>query len=98
MQNSPYIAEFAGRVFIRVYLQPRASKNGIAGLHGDELKVTVTAPPVDNAANEMVIRLLAGLLGVSRSSVTVKSGQTSRHKTIAVAGKSLGEVRTLLGF
>lgn len=93
----PYITESAGGVFIRVYLQPRASKNGIAGLHGDEIKVTVTAPPVDNAANEMVVRLFASLLGVPRSSVTVKSGQTSRHKTIAVAGKSAGEVRTSLG-
>ena len=93
---TPFLTESAGSVLVRVYLQPRASKNKIAGLHGGELKVAVTAPPVDNAANEMVVRFFAGLLGVPKSDVTVKSGHASRHKTIAITGKTASEVQASL--
>ena len=94
---TPFLAESGGAVLVRVYLQPRASKSRVAGLHGDELKVAVTAPPVDNAANEMVVRLLAGLLRVPKSSVSVTSGRSSRHKTIAITGISAAEVARVLG-
>ena len=94
---NPYISESAGRVLLRIYLQPRSSKNRVAGLHGGELKVAVTAPPVDNAANGMVVAFLADLLGVPKSSLTVIAGLSSRHKTIAITGKTASEVTTILG-
>jgi len=69
-----------------VKLQPRASKNEIDGVLGDELKIKVTAPPVDAAANQALIELLAEKLDCSRGAITIVRGQTSRHKTVRIAG------------
>ncbi len=70
---------------IRVFVQPRSARPGIAGRHGDALKVRVAAPPEDGRANEEVCRLLAGVLGVPRRAVTVISGQASRAKAMDIA-------------
>ena len=84
-------AQFALRV------QPRASRNAIVGIMGDALKVAITAPPVDGKANEAVVEFLAKLLGVSKSSVVIVSGETGRNKVIAVRGVHSGEVLRALG-
>jgi uncharacterized protein len=80
---------------ITVFVQPRASKNMIAGLHGDALKIKLTASPVDNAANKMCVQFLAKCLDISKSSLEIISGQTSRTKQILVrdadSGKSFKE-------
>jgi len=68
----------------RVFIQPRSSKNQVAGLYGDALKIKLTAPPVDGEANKMCIKFLAKLLSVSKSAVEIVSGQTSRNKTIKI--------------
>lgn len=73
-------------VYLAVKLQPRASKNEIGEALGEELKIKVTAPPVDAAANQALIDLLAGTLDCSRSALKLVKGQTSRHKTIWIAG------------
>ena len=69
-----------------VKVQPRASANEIAEPMGNELRVKVTAPPVDSAANEALLRLLAEQLGCPRNRVQLVRGQTSRHKTVKVYG------------
>jgi len=81
-----------GGVSISVKVQPRASKNEIGGPVGDELKVKVTAPPVDSAANEAVLRLLAETLDCPRGSVQLVRGNTSRHKQIFMQGMSVENV------
>ena len=73
-------------VLLSVKLQPRASKNEICAPLGDELKIKVTAPPVDAAANQALIELLAEKLDCSRGKVKLIRGQTSRHKTIKLHG------------
>ena len=70
-----------GLVF-KVLVQPRSSKNMIAGLHNEALKIKLTAPPVDNAANQMCLKFLAKCLGVSKSSLEIIAGHNSRHKQI----------------
>lgn len=80
----------------KVRLSPRASREGMGGLHGDALKVRVKAPPVDGRANEALVRLLAKVLGVSRSSLEIVSGRTGRTKVLRVAGLSPGEVTARL--
>ena len=75
---------------------PRAKKNAITGEVGDALKVALTAPPVDGKANEACIEFFAKVLKVSRSSVTIAAGLTSRNKVIRVAGLSADEVRQRL--
>ncbi|MFA6033586.1 MAG: DUF167 family protein [Myxococcota bacterium] len=92
-----WISEGAGGVVMRICIQPRASKCRVVGMLGDELKVSVTAPPVDGAANEMLTGFLAALLSVPRGSVNIRSGESSRHKLVAVSGVNASRVKTSLG-
>ncbi len=78
----PFIQENTHGVTLKVFVQPRSSKNMIAGLHGDALKIKLTAPPVDGAANKMCIKYLAKCLNVPRSSMKIISGHTSRTKMV----------------
>jgi uncharacterized protein (TIGR00251 family) len=81
-----YLLERPGGTLLSVKLQPRASRNEIGEPLGSELKIKVTAPPVDAAANQALIELLAETLGCSRGQVELIRGQTSRHKTILLHG------------
>ena len=84
-----------------VKVHPRARKNAITGEIGDALKLALTAPPVEGAANDACVRFLAELLEVPRSSVTIAAGESSRQKVIRVVGLSAAEVerrlRSLVG-
>ncbi|MCX7124713.1 MAG: DUF167 domain-containing protein [Gammaproteobacteria bacterium] len=68
----------------KIYLQPGAKKSEILGRHGDCIKIKVQSPPVDGKANEALINFLAKVLSISKSSITIKSGQKSRFKTICI--------------
>ena len=94
--NSIFCREGQGGVYVSIKLQPRASRNQIQGLHGQELKIAVTAPPVDSAANAALIDFLASELKVSRSSVQIVRGQTSRHKTIFIANARVADIAEAL--
>ena len=82
-------------VRVAVHVQPRASRSEIIGQHGAALKVRLQAPPVDGAANEALVQLLADSLGVSYRSVRVVAGATSRAKTVEVDGTTEDAVRAL---
>jgi len=84
MAHPPFLQPQGEDVLLAVKVQPRASKNEIGGAMGAELKVKVTAPPVDSAANEAVLRLLADALGCPRGSVQLVRGNTSRHKQVLI--------------
>jgi len=90
------IGEKSGVVRFGVRVQPRASRSEIAGLHGDALKVRLTAPPVDGAANAALIELLADRLAVSRSAVRVVTGEHARDKVVEVVGVGAESVRRLV--
>ena len=92
MPVPPYIKPQQDGVLLAIKLQPRASANKIGEPLGAELRVKVTAPPVDSAANEALIRLLADRLDCSRSQVELVRGSTSRHKTIKLRGISADQV------
>jgi uncharacterized protein (TIGR00251 family) len=91
------ISATPGGVAIRVHVQPRASRTEILGLHGDAIKIRLAAAPVDGAANDALIRLLASLLGVPRSAVTVTSGRSGRRKMVSVAGVTPSQVAQAFG-
>jgi uncharacterized protein (TIGR00251 family) len=78
----------ADGVLLSVKLQPRASANEICAPVGDELKIKVTAPPVDAAANQALVELLAGRLDCSRGRVELIRGNKSRHKVVKLHGFS----------
>ncbi len=67
-------------------LQPRASRNEIGELLGNELRIKVTAPPVDSAANEALVRLLCERLACAKNKVELVRGHTSRHKLVKLHG------------
>src|SRR5882757_9188538 len=92
MPPATFLRETSGGTLLSVKLQPRASKNEISEPLGDELKIKVTAPPVDAAANQALVELLAEKLGCSRGKVELIRGQTSRHKTIKIHGFKTEEV------
>ena len=76
-------------VLISVKLQPRASANEICQPVGGELRVRVTAPPVDAAANQALVRLLAECLDCPPNRVELVRGQTSRHKVVRIYGMAV---------
>ena len=78
-----------------VHLQPRASKNEIAGLHGGSLKVRVTAPPVEGLANDALIDFLSQSLDIPRRNVCIVSGFSSRTKVVEVSEADLEAVQRL---
>ena len=96
MPPASFLKETAGGVLLSVKLQPRASKNEIGEALGDELKIKVTAPPVDSAANEALVKFLAEKLGCAKNRVELRRGQTSRHKTILLHGFKVAEILAAL--
>lgn len=92
------VTENAGSVTVAIKVHPRAKNNAITGLLGDALKVSLTAPPIDGRANEACIDFFSNLLKVSRSSITIAAGLSSRNKVIRVVGMSADEVRKRLIF
>ena len=74
-----------GGIVLSLHIQPRASKNELCGVQGNALKIRLTSPPVDGAANKLCREFLADLLDVPKSAVEIISGETSRHKRVRIA-------------
>jgi len=83
-------------LLLRVFVQPRASRNQFCGIHEGELKLRLTSPPVDGAANECCREFLAKKLKVPKSAVTLISGDSSRHKRIRIAGATTQQIEQLI--
>ncbi|MGQ9457343.1 MAG: DUF167 domain-containing protein [Anaerolineae bacterium] len=83
-------------VRFRVRVIPRASRDEVAGLQGEALRVRLTAPPVEGAANRALVEFLARQLGVRKGQVWILSGEASREKVVAVEGVEAEEVRARL--
>jgi len=79
-------------VRLDVYIQPRASKTELAGMHDGVIKIRIAAPPVENAANRALIDFVAQHLGIAKRSVRVVSGDTSRKKVLELDGISAERV------
>ena len=76
------IRKHAQGIVFKVFVQPRSSTNKIVGIYGDALKVSITAPPVGGAANQMCIKFLAKQLAITPRLLEIISGHTSRTKQI----------------
>lgn len=86
MPPATFLRETSGGTLLLVKCQPRASRNEISAPLGDELKIKVTAPPVDAAANAALVKFLAEKLDCPRGKVELLRGHTSRHKTVMLHG------------
>lgn len=90
------ITETAEGITFSVHVQPKASRNEIAGLSGNELKLRLTSPPVEGAANTLCREFLAKLLHVAKSNVRIIAGEKSRHKIVAIYGATRESALALL--
>lgn len=77
---------------INVYVQPRASKTAVVGMHDGCVKIRLAAPPVDGAANAALVEFVADQLGVAKSRVRLMAGLTSRRKTVEVDGVTAAQL------
>ena len=79
-----FIKDHPDGILISVTVQPRSSRNQIAGVHADTLKIKLTAPPVEGQANKMCVQYLAKRLNISKSAVEIVSGHSSRSKKVLI--------------
>lgn len=86
-----------GSVVLRLHVQPGAGRTAVVGRHGDALKVRVAAPPSGGRANAACTELIAEILGVKTSQVTLSAGESSRQKRVTVSDVEPEEVTRLLG-
>jgi len=84
-------------IILKIYLQPKASKNEIVGPYRDGMKVKVTAPPVEGKANEALIHFLAKALKIPPAHIEILKGHHSREKTLKVSKAGHQEWPTKLG-
>lgn len=71
-------------LILKVYIQPRASRNEVIGEYQGELKIKITAPPVDGAANQHLIKLLSEWFSVRKDQIKIIRGETGRHKQVLI--------------
>ena len=95
--SSLQILETPSGLEVRIHVQPRAKRDEILGVHNGALKIKVTAPPVDDAANRALIEYLADRLCVSKSKLAILSGARSRDKNLHVRGMSPKDFQKQLG-
>jgi len=82
-----------GQLTLAIFIQPKAAKNRIIGLHDQELKIAITAPPVDGKANKATIAFLAKFFSLAKANITIWRGQLNRHKLIHLRNISLDEAQ-----
>ena len=83
-------------ITLNLHIQPRASKNQLCGVQDNALKIRLTSPPVDGAANKLCREFLADLLDVPKTAVEIISGETSRHKRVRICTDDPDRVCRLL--
>jgi len=90
----PYLSQLQdGRVLLSVYVQPRASRNALVCIHDQAVKLAITSPPVDDAANRAIIVFFASFFGVARQDIVLHRGQQSRRKQIIITGVGAEVIR-----
>lgn len=91
-----FLRETREGVLLAVRVQPRASRDEIAGVHGDALKIRLKAPPVEGEANAALLRFLSKRLKAPLSALAIRSGVSSRRKTVLIQGLKPEEVQAQL--
>ena len=83
------VEQLPDAMVLRLYIQPKASRDQIVGLHGEELKVAITAPPVDGQANAHLIKFLAKQFKVAKGMIVIEKGELGRHKQVRINNPQL---------
>ncbi|MEK2644098.1 DUF167 domain-containing protein [Bdellovibrio sp. BCCA] len=90
------IESIKGGVRLHLFIQPKSSKNEVVGPHNGELKIKITAPPIDGRANEGLIEFLSDYFDIPKRSVVLVKGDTGRHKTVDLLGVEESRAKELL--
>lgn len=96
MELPTYLSGSTEETRLEIYVQPGAARVGIAGVHGNALKLKVRAPAREGQANDAVIEFLSDVLGVAKSYLEITSGHSSRHKRVSIAGLDASAVAARL--
>ncbi len=83
-------------LLLNLVVQPRSSRNRFCGIHAGELKLQLTSPPVDGAANECCREFIAKQFRLPKSAITLLSGQTSRHKRVRISGLTTEQIEKII--
>ena len=83
-------------IILSLHVQPRASRNEVCGVKDNALKIRLTSPPVDGAANKLCREFIASLLNVSKSSVEIISGETSRIKRVRINSSDPAHLKSII--
>ncbi|GAA4875526.1 DUF167 family protein YggU [Ferrimonas pelagia] len=81
---SQAVTQQGDALLLRLYIQPKASRDAIVGLHGEELKVAITAPPVDGKANSHLVKYLSKQFKVAKGQIQIVKGELGRHKQLRI--------------
>lgn len=84
MSTAQAVKKDQGDLILRLYIQPKASRDKIVGLHGDEIKIAITAPPVDGKANSHLSKYLSKQFKVAKGQVVIEKGELGRHKQVRI--------------
>ncbi|HIF9086595.1 TPA: DUF167 family protein YggU [Photobacterium damselae] len=82
--SCPMLSLMGDDLIIRLYIQPKASRDQIVGIHGEELKIAITAPPVDGKANAHLTKYLSKQFKVAKGHIVIEKGELGRHKQVRV--------------
>lgn len=96
MGERPYLRAVEDGTIVELSIQPKASNNAIVGVHQGTLKVRITAPPVEGAANKACIQLLSKTFGVPKTGTTIVKGGKSRRKTVLLRNLELKDAHRVL--
>ena len=91
-----YFKENKNTLTLTIRVVPRSSKSEIIGIYNDSLKIKLKAPPVDNAANDELIRFLREKLNIRKSNIEIKSGHKQNKKIVSVSGCDIKTISSLL--
>lgn len=89
------IETISGGVRVHLFIQPKSSKNEVVGPHNGEIKIKITAPPIDGRANEGLIEFLSDYFDIPKRSVLLVKGETGRHKTVDLLGIEESQAKQL---
>ncbi len=96
MEDAVWMSVLKDAIDVSVLVVPRASRSRVVGVHDGMLRIQLAAPPVDGAANDALLKLVAGLTGVPASSASLVRGQASRRKTVRIHGVDAAAVKQAL--
>ncbi len=95
---SKFYSQIPEGLSLKIFVQPRSSKNQVVGSHGDALKIKITAPPVDGAANKMCIDFLAKMFKMPKTTIEIITGHSGRNKQVRVLVRNDKEKNRLISF